>query len=145
MSPELIWFLLAAAFILGEIFTTGFFLGALAIAALSAAGVAWVGGELWLQVLAFAVASGVTTALARPLAMRFLHRDMGGVRTNVAALIGAEAHVIESIDPRARIGRVKVRGDDWRAVTDDGLPIEAGTRVIVTEVEGTTLHVAPHP
>ena len=145
MSPALLWFLLAAALLIGEIFTTSFVLGALSVAALAAAIAAWAGAELWLQVLAFALGSGVATALARPLADRFLHSGRRSLPTGISALIGAEARVIEAIDPESRTGRVLVRGDDWRAISEDGMPVAAGARVIVTEVEGTTLRVAPHP
>lgn len=145
MSPELIWFLLAAALLIGEILTPTFFLGALAVAALGGSVAAWVGAGTWLQVLVFALGAGVTSALARPLAERFLHSGTRQLPTNVDALLGAEARVIESIDAATRTGRVKVRGDDWRAISEDGDPIAAGARVIVTEVDGTTLHVAPYP
>ena len=144
MSPALLWFLLAAALVVGEIFTPTFFLGALAVAALGAAAAGFLGASLLVQVLTFAVAAGIGTALARPLAERYLHSGVRSLPTNVAALIGAEARVTESID-RDRMGRVKVRGDDWRAVSEDGSAIEAGARVIVTEVDGTTLHVVPYP
>lgn len=144
MSPALLWFLLAAALLVGEIVTPSFFLAALAIAALGAAVAGFVGAGVWLQVLTFAIAAGLSTALARPLAERFLHSGMRSLPTNVAALIGLEARVTEPIE-EGRMGRVKVRGDDWRAVSDDGLPIAAGARVIVTEVEGTTLHVVRYP
>ena len=144
MSPGLLWFLLAAALLVGEIVTPSFFLGALAIAALAAAVAGWVGASLAVQVLTFAIGAGICSALARPLAERFLHAGVRSLPTNVAALIGAEARVIEPIHPD-RMGRVLVRGDDWRAVSDDGMPIPAGTRVIVTEVDGTSLHVVPYP
>jgi membrane protein implicated in regulation of membrane protease activity len=144
MSPALLWFLLAAALIVGEILTPTFFLAALAVAALAAATAGWLGAELWVQVLTFAIGSGISAGLARPLAERFLHSGVRSLPTNAAALIGAEARVTETIDPD-RMGRVKVRGDDWRAVSEDGEPIAAGARVIVTEVEGTTLHVVRYP
>lgn len=144
MSPALLWFLLAGALIVGEILTPTFFLAALAFAAGAAAVAGLVGAELLIQVLVFAIAAGISTALARPLAERFLHSGVRSLPTNVAALIGAEARVTETIEVD-RMGRVKVRGDDWRAVSDDGQAIAAGARVIVIEVEGTTLHVVPHP
>ena len=144
MSPALLWFLLAAALLVGEIVTPSFFLAALALAALGAAVAGVVGAGVWLQVLTFAIAAGVSTALARPLAERFLHSGVRSLPTNVAALVGLEARVTEPIE-EGRMGRVKVRGDDWRAVSEDGLPIAAGARVIVTEVEGTTLHVVRYP
>jgi membrane protein implicated in regulation of membrane protease activity len=43
------------------------------------------------------------------------------------------------------MGRVDIRGDDWRAVSMDGRPLPTGTRVIVVDVQGVTLTVAPDP
>jgi len=145
MSLALFWVLLALVLLIGEVFTVGFVLGALALAAFAAALSAWTGAALWLQILVFALASALLSALARPLSLRFLHPRGAAVQTNTAALVGAEAMVTEPIDPLASTGRVKVRGDHWRAVPENGLPIAPGTRVLVTEVEGATLRVVPHP
>jgi membrane protein implicated in regulation of membrane protease activity len=145
MPPALLWFLLAAFLLIGEVLTTGFFLGTLALAAIAAAVVAWLGAALWLQVLVFAVVAGLSAAFARPLAARYLYSRHGGVSTNVAALIGAEARVVEAIDPATGAGRVLVRGDNWRALSAGGEPIAPGSPVLVVEVDGTTLHVVRHP
>ncbi|HET7321334.1 MAG TPA: NfeD family protein [Longimicrobiaceae bacterium] len=141
MSPTLLWFLLAAFFLVGEVLTTGFFLGALAVAALAAVVAAALGAGLWLQVLVFAVGAVLVSVLARPLALRYLYSRRGGVATNVNALVGSEARVVEGIDPVTSQGRVLVRGDNWRALSADGEAIAPGSQVLVVEVDGTTLHV----
>jgi len=66
--------------------------------------------------------------------VRFLRRYR--VATGSEALIGATAEVIEACDPR---GRVRLRGEIWRARCPGGAPV--GRRVTVTGVHGLTLEV----
>ena len=42
-----------------------------------------------------------------------------------------------------QVGHVRLAGERWLAVSGSGTPIPAGTRVLVTAVEGTTLVVWP--
>jgi len=63
------------------------------------------------------------------------------VRTNVDALIGRIGTVSERIDPVTGKGRVLVEGEDWRGASIMDTPIDAGDRVMVVRVEGTTLFV----
>jgi membrane-bound ClpP family serine protease len=42
-----------------------------------------------------------------------------------------------------RVGHVRLAGERWRAISGGDAPIPAGTRVLVTAVQGTTLIVWP--
>jgi membrane-bound serine protease (ClpP class) len=56
-------------------------------------------------------------------------------------LLGVEGAVVEDLDP---VGRVRVRGESWRAVLPDGAPaVRAGSRVRVRQMRGLTLEVEP--
>ena len=66
--------------------------------------------------------------------VRFLRRYR--IATGREALIGASAVVIEACDPR---GRVRFRGEIWRADCEAGA--EVGARARVTAVHGLTLSV----
>jgi membrane protein implicated in regulation of membrane protease activity len=78
----------------------------------------------------------------RPLMLRRFQLGPGSdVRTGVDALLGKTGVVSERIDAVSRLGRVKVEGEDWRGASVDNTPIEAGTRVTVIQVDGTTLVV----
>jgi membrane-bound serine protease (ClpP class) len=68
--------------------------------------------------------------------IRFLRRYR--VATGKEALIGSSAEVIEACDPR---GRVRLRGEIWRAECPTGARI--GERVRVVGVHGLTLEVEP--
>jgi membrane protein implicated in regulation of membrane protease activity len=91
------------------------------------------------QVIAFAGGTVASLALLRPLLMRRFHR--GGVRTGVEALIGKTGIITQRVGPQGQTGRLLVEGEDWRAMSLDDQAVEPGTRVIVVEVDGTTLKV----
>jgi len=75
------------------------------------------------------------------LAPRLAERVTGEqpIKTNVDALIGQTARVIEAIDPIEGKGMVKVGGEVWRAQADHPIPV--GDLVTVEEVRGTRLIV----
>jgi membrane protein implicated in regulation of membrane protease activity len=133
------WAILAAALAAGEIFTLGFVLGPVALAAVAAAVVALF-APLWLQVIVFIVGSLASLGLIRPVATRHL-RAPGVLRSGTAGLIGARALVLERVD--ANGGQVKIGGEIWtaRAYMDDQV-MEPGTRVDVLKIEGATALVS---
>jgi membrane-bound serine protease (ClpP class) len=61
------------------------------------------------------------------------------VKTGVQALIGKTAVVRERLDPE---GMVYLDGSLWRAVSAQS-PVEVGSEVVVTRVEGLTAYVKP--
>ena len=65
------------------------------------------------------------------------------VVTGTESLIGEEAVVTEPLDPT---GQVRVRGEAWAATLDTGngaAPAPVGAKVIIWDVRGLTLQVAP--
>jgi membrane protein implicated in regulation of membrane protease activity len=58
--------------------------------------------------------------------------------------VGKTGRVSERIDRAANTGRVIVEGDDWRAVSENDVPIESGARVEIIRVDSTILLVRPH-
>jgi membrane protein implicated in regulation of membrane protease activity len=140
MDEWVYWMIAAGALAAGEIFTMGFFLGPIAVAALLAAIVALVGAGLALQFVVFIVAAVASLALLRPIARRHLHTPVQ-LRTGTAALLGARAVVLERVD--ANGGSVKIGGEVWTARTyDEDSVIEPGVRVEVMQIDGATALVA---
>ena len=136
MPAWVIWTIVAVGLAAGEIFTLGFFLGPIALAAVVAGVVAALGGGIAFQLAAFIVGSIASLALLRPIAVRHL-RTPARIRTGTAALVGAKALVVERVD--ALGGQVKIGGEVWsaRAYQDDQV-IEPGARVEVVKIEGAT-------
>jgi membrane protein implicated in regulation of membrane protease activity len=134
------WMIAAGVFAIGEIATLGFFLGPIAIAAVTAAIVALVGGGLAAQWIVFIAVSLASLLVLRPIARRHL-RTPSQLRTGTAALVGRQAVVLERVDRDG--GQVKLAGEVWSARSyDDDETFEAGKRVEVLKIDGATALVA---
>jgi membrane protein implicated in regulation of membrane protease activity len=138
---EWVWWMIAAgALAVGEIFTMGFFLGPIAIAAVLAAVVSLAGGGLAASWIVFIAASLASLAVLRPIARRHL-RTPPRIRTGTAALVGGPATVLERVDRNG--GQVKIGGDIWTArAYDEDESFEPGARVEVIKIDGATALVA---
>ena len=140
MPDWVFWLIFAAVLAAGEIATLGFFLGAVAIAALPAALVAAAGGGLALQLIVFIVGSLASLAFIRPVARRHLHTPPS-IRTGTAALVGTRALVLERVHSEG--GRVKIGGEEWTARPyDEDDVYDEGARVEVLKIEGATALVS---
>jgi membrane protein implicated in regulation of membrane protease activity len=140
MADWVIWVIAASALAAGEIFTLGFFLGPIAIAAVLAALVAAVGLPVEAQVAVFAAASAASLAFIRPIAKRHM-KTPARLRSGTAALVGTRAIVLERVDGDR--GQVKIGGEVWtaRAYDEDDV-FEPGARVDVMKIDGATALVA---
>jgi len=138
---EWVWWMIAAGGLaVGEIFTLGFFLGPIAIAAVLAAVVSLAGGGLALSWAVFITASLASLLVLRPIARRHL-RTPPRIRTGTAALVGGPATVMEHVDRNG--GQVKIGGELWSArAYDEDASFEPGARVEVMKIEGATALVA---
>ena len=136
-----VWWMIAAGVLaIGEIATLGFFLGPIAIAAVTAAIVALAGGGLAVQWIVFIAVSLASLLVLRPVARRHL-RTPSQLRTGTAALVGRPAVVLERVDRDG--GQVKLAGEVWSARSyDDDEAFEPGARVEVLKIDGATALVA---
>jgi membrane protein implicated in regulation of membrane protease activity len=140
MDEWVLWMIAAGLLAVGEMFTLGFFLGPVAIAAVTAAIVALAGGGVALQWVVFIAMSAASFAVLRPIARRHLRTPMS-LRSGTAALVGAPAIVLERVDGRG--GQVKIGGEIWSARSfDEDQAFEPGARVEVLKIEGATALVA---
>jgi membrane protein implicated in regulation of membrane protease activity len=140
MPDWVIWSLVAAALAVGEIFTLGFILGPIALAAAVAAVVAGAGGAIELQFAVFVLASIASLFFLRPIARRHM-RTPSALKSGTAGLIGQRAVVLQRVD--ADNGQVKIGGEVWTARPYDETDVfEPGERVDVMKIEGATALVA---
>ena len=140
MEPWHIWIIVALLFFVLEIFTPGFAVACLSIGAVGGAVASACDIELKYQILIFAIATLLAFVLVRPVMLKLFHSKSKEVATNADALIGRQALVSEEIRPVVG-GRVKVDGDDWKAVTADGKSVEAGKAVKILKVDSVILTV----
>ena len=137
-----VWLVLAAALLVGEMLTAGFFLIVFGIGAIGAALVAgFGGGQLW-QWLTFVVVSALTFAGTRRFADR-VHKDSKDLGVGAERFEGMRVRVLKTVDNAAGEGMVKVEGGEWRADSADGRVIEAGQLVEIIRVEGAHLIIRP--
>lgn len=141
MPDWAIWFIAAAALIASELVVTAVILGPVGLAAFGAGIVAAAGGSSEVQIVAFTILTLLSLLVARPIAKRHLLDFPPAQRTNVPALLGEEALVLQRVDRDS--GQVKVGGDVWSARSATPFDVfEPGDRVIVDSVHRTILHVS---
>jgi membrane protein implicated in regulation of membrane protease activity len=139
----LFWLIIILVCIFAEIHTNAFlavFIGAGAIVPffLSLASVPFA-----LQAILWLVISGILIGALRPAAMHRFHRR--GV-TDLAApskssMTNLTGFVEDTVGDEGHPGRVKIKGESWRAVTDAKEAIPDGVQIVVRKTFGTTLWV----
>lgn len=135
-----LWMAIAALFIVGEIFTAGFFLLWFGVGAIVAGLLCLAGFKMVWQLAVFVILSTVLFACSRKLGNRVAGKQPG---IGADRLVGEECLVLESIDSGANSGLVRRAEEQWRAVSATGETIAVGRRVKVVVVKGTRLVVSP--
>lgn len=135
--PDWIWWVVAALALLAlEIVSLDLIFAMVAVGALGGAVAAAFGADLVIQVVAAALVSVLMLFAVRPVAIRHL-RSSPQARTNIDALVGSGARVLQRVD--ANQGLVRIGGEDWsaRALRSDQ-SFEPGTAVTVVRIDGAT-------
>ena len=138
-----VWLAAAAVFAVGEIAVAGsFFLLPFAAGALVAAAAAFLGASVGLEWLAFLVVSALGAAILRPLAKRLDQAPSHAIGAN--RWVGRQAYVLRDIPSGpGETGLIRLDREEWRAESLMGIPIPAGSTVLVSRVDGTRLVVLP--
>lgn len=89
-----------------------------------------------IQVVLFVVVAVLLLVLTRPVVMKYFKTNE--IKTNVDSFIGAIGTVISQITPDA-IGRVKVKNQEWSAISN--VTIQVGEHVRILDIEGVKLIV----
>ncbi|MQA24062.1 MAG: NfeD family protein [Micromonosporaceae bacterium] len=133
-----IWLIVGIGLAVAEVITVDLTLLMLSVGAFAAAGAAFLGGNLLVQVIAFAVVSALTVGVVRPfIRKRITHHPDEAGPMGVAEIEGAVAVVVDRVD--ADRGLIEVQGDTWTARSFDGTQVmEPGDRVKVVQVKGAT-------
>ena len=134
-----IWMILAALFVVGEIFTAAFFLLWFGVGAAVAGVLALAGAGLGWQLVVFIVVSFALFAASRKFADRFTRKQPPGIGAD--RFIGEFCIVLETIDNAANTGRVRMDREEWRADSETGETLPPGTRVVVVGIKGAHLVV----
>jgi len=142
MTVWQIWLLVAAVFVVIEIFTSGFAVACFSVGCVLASVLAACNLSLTWQIVAFAAGTFLAFVFIRPFVMKYIDKKTNDndVRTNMDNIVGKTAVVTERIE-EGGYGRVKIDGDDWKACTDDGSAAETGEKVTVISYESIILTV----
>jgi len=131
--------IIAAVFVIGEIFTAGFFLLWFGIGAAAAGILAMLDFGAGWQWGTFIVVSGLLFIVSRRFAERITKKQPPGIGAD--RFIGMKGVVLEEVDNIKNTGRVRIEKEEWRADSDTGEVIPVDTRVEVVRLVGTRLIV----
>lgn len=135
----ILWIVLGVVLAIAEAFTATLFIIFFAVGALAAAGVAALGAPLLLQVIVFALVSGLSVGALRPIIIEHAKSafETGEQPIGMEAIEGGHGTVLEEVD--ADRGLIKIDGEMWQARSFDGNEIYLpGERVRVIKVIGAT-------
>ena len=137
----LVWTLVCVLALILEVSSGTFYLMCFAVGAACSIITSLFPTPFWVQVVVFAVASAICVFCVRPFVVRYVHPGHDNRVSNADALIGRTGTVIEPITPE-KAGYVKVDGDEWRAVTDDGEIIPKGEEVVIKKRDSIIVTVS---
>jgi membrane protein implicated in regulation of membrane protease activity len=135
----ILWIVLGVVLAIAEAFTATLFIIFFAVGALFAAGAAALGASPLLQVIVFALTSGLSVAALRPIVAKHLklNDETPDSMFGLEALQGGHGTVLEEINVDR--GMIKIDGELWQARAFDHNEIYLpGERVRVIKVIGAT-------
>lgn len=139
MLAALLWIALAVVLAIAEAFTGTLVLIMFAAGGIAAAVAAGLGASVAVQAVIFVAVSGLSLVALRPIIKKHMLPAVAGAdqTIGVKALEGAAGVALEQITQDSGLARVE--GELWTArVFDATQVIEAGERIRVIEVRGTT-------
>ncbi len=141
----LFWLVILLVCIFAEIHTQAFVAVFVAVGSIVAFFLALASVPFAVEAVVFVVVTAITLFTLRPSIMRRFARTQVVDLTIPApsSLANMTGFVEDVVGDEGHPGRVKIRGESWRAVTEQATPIASGARVIVTKAYGTTLWVEP--
>ena len=141
-TAEIMWLALIVLFLVAEGASAAITSIWFAVGSMVALIAALLGAGVWLQIGIFAVVSVGCLLALQPLLKKYINPRK--TNTDVDALIGKQAVVLERIDNLSGVGRVKIGGMEWSARSATGEPIEKDTVVVVEKIEGVKVFVSVH-
>ena len=141
----LFWLVILLVCIFAEIHTQAFVAVFVAVGAIMAFFLALAGVPFAVEAVVFVVVTAITLFTMRPSVMRrFARTEVVDLTIPAASSLANSTGFVEDVvGDEGHPGRVKIRGESWRAVTDWPSPIVPGVQIKVKKAYGTTLWVEP--
>lgn len=139
MNAEIIWGAAGLLLILADVVFGTFFVMFLGAGALITAALLWMGIPLnnTMQWLIFAAISGLGVLLLRKKLMQWFGPS---TEDRFQEHKGQPVLVTETVSP-GKSGKVKYRGTEWQAATDENEELQAGEQAIITHLNGIVVYI----
>jgi membrane protein implicated in regulation of membrane protease activity len=141
MAAFWFWLFVAIAFAIAEVLTVAVFAVFITIGALGAAIASLLGFNLLVQAIVLGVLGIAGIFIARPYLVGRLHLGRPSLRSGAEGMVGQEAVLTEAIPGNGEPGHLKLAGELWPALTEDGTALPATMPVMVTALKSTILIV----
>lgn len=139
MTYTTLWLILCGLCLIIEIFTVSFLMFFPGVGAFLAFIAALLGANVTVQSIVFVLSSAIMIIFIRPLVTKlFKTKD---VAMNSNALIGKNGIVLKEIKGDEKIGQVKVAGEVWSAICEEGITIAKDSKISVVSISGVKLIV----
>ena len=139
MTYTTLWLILCGLCLIIEIFTVSFLMFFPGVGAFLAFIAALLGANVTVQSIVFVLSSAIMIIFIRPLVTKlFKTKD---VAMNSNALIGKSGIVLKEIKGDEKIGQVKVAGEVWSAICEEGITIAKDSKISVVSISGVKLIV----
>ncbi|MGL4607995.1 MAG: NfeD family protein [Eubacteriaceae bacterium] len=136
MNMMTLWLILFVIFLVAEIITAGALVSIwFCIGSLFALGVAYWGGDLWVQVIVFLGVSLILLFSTKPFIKKVFKQKK--TPTNADTILESLGIVKEEINNLEGKGAITIDGKTWTArniAGDDKIPV--GTKVVIEEIHG---------
>ena len=132
------WVIASGIFFVIEIFTVGFLIFWLGVAALIAMIASFITTNVVTQMIVFVIASAILIPCTRKLSDK-ISKKTQNLPTNVYRIIGKEGIVLEDINALDYTGKIKVAGQIWSAISETNIPKDKKIRVL--SIDGVKLKV----
>jgi membrane protein implicated in regulation of membrane protease activity len=141
----IVWLVFILIAVIIELLTLEFTFLMIAVGSLGGLGANLLGLEWWMQIGIAAILSVLLILIIRPFMLRYLRTGEDPTPSNIDALSGMAGRVVIELGENS--GQVKLaNGETWTARLSDVTEqrtVEAGERVVVTAIEGSTAVVVP--
>lgn len=141
MLATYIWMSVGLLCLIIEIFTADFLFATIGISCFIAGLPAYLGADIVVQVVVFAISSVIMFVSVRPFAKKLIQGKNHAKELGLNTLVNKKGIVAEEIVNSEDRGQVKIDGDLWKAYSENGENIEKGAQVIVKRSESITVFV----
>lgn len=136
------WAIVAGIFFIGEIFTAGFLIFWLGVAALITMLLSFITSNIIIQTAVFVISSGLFLFLTKPFVDKYITKNKDSIATNAFSLIGKTGIVTKEMNSTS-FGQVKVGEEIWTAISENANPIAESSEIEVVKIDGVKLVVKP--